>query len=135
MKRAKRAWIISLSILLAAAIIAGGYYWYAKSHTQANLRQAIFLTTGQVYFGYAKNIDGRIIKVKNVYYIKTQDLLQQNSDTSGEKKKISLVKLGNELHGPTDEIFINRDQVLFIENMRSDSKISQAIEKNTQLEN
>lgn len=134
MKKIKRYWLLILLIVVLGILLACGYL-YVKKHPRTKLKQAIFLTSGQVYFGYSEDIDDQIIRVSNVYYIKTQDLLQQNTDQNGEKKKISLVKLGNELHGPTDEIFINRDQILFIENMRSDSKISQAIDKNIQPDN
>jgi hypothetical protein len=40
---------------------------------------------------------------------------------------INIVKLGGELHGPTDEMRINRDTVLFIEDLKSDSKVVSAI--------
>lgn len=38
-----------------------------------------------------------------------------------------LVKLGDELHGPKDEMRINRDQVLLWENLKGDSKVTDAI--------
>lgn len=128
----KKNWVkIVIVLILLAAIGFGGYYW--NNLNSSNLRQAVFLTNGQVYFGYISNAGGQIVKLRNVYYIKTQDLLQQTSEQTDDKKKIALVKLGKELHGPTDEIFISRDQILFYENMRQDSKISQAIDKNDSL--
>ena len=39
----------------------------------------------------------------------------------------ALLKLGNELHGPEDWMRINQDHVLFIEKLKQDSKVSQAI--------
>jgi hypothetical protein len=40
-----------------------------------------------------------------------------------------LVKLGNELHGPTDELYINPNQVVFYEFLRDDSKVVESITK------
>jgi hypothetical protein len=37
------------------------------------------------------------------------------------------VKLGSELHGPQDAMFIDSDKVMFWENMKDDSKVVQAI--------
>jgi hypothetical protein len=45
--------------------------------------------------------------------------------------KVSLIKLGSELHGPEDQMSINRDQILFFENMKNSSKINEAITKFT----
>lgn len=123
-----------LGIILAVLLIFFGSFWgyrWYSAHKNLRLRQAVFLTNGQVYFGNISNEKEQIVKLNNIYYLKTQDSLQPNTDTSNNKK-ISLVKLGNELHGPTDEMRINRDQILFIENIRSDSKINQAIEKYSQ---
>jgi hypothetical protein len=42
--------------------------------------------------------------------------------------EINLVKLGGELHGPTDEMRINRDQILLVEDLRTDSNLVKAID-------
>ncbi|MBU2575853.1 hypothetical protein KKF64_02080, partial [Patescibacteria group bacterium] len=55
----------------------------------------------------------------------TEEGQQQATDQQGE---LSLVKLGNELHGPTDSMFINRDHVLFVEDLKDDSNVVQAID-------
>lgn len=123
-------WVIGVGIIVIA-IIAAGTVFYLNTRSQTGMggaRQAVFLTNGQVYFGHVQNPDKAIVRMKNIYYLKTQDLLNDSQSTD-EKKKISLVKLGNELHGPTDEMLINRDQILFIESMRDDSKINDAINK------
>ncbi len=40
-----------------------------------------------------------------------------------------MVKLGNELHGPEDEMFITKEHVLFYEDMKADGKVMQAIKE------
>jgi len=44
-------------------------------------------------------------------------------------KDFPLVKLGNEVHGPYDEMRINRQHIIFVEDLRQDGKIMQAIQK------
>jgi hypothetical protein len=39
------------------------------------------------------------------------------------------VKLGNEMHGPQDQMFIRNEHVLFVENLKDDSKVVQAIQQ------
>ena len=49
---------------------------------------------------------------------------KENSDNSD----VQLIKLGNELHGPEDQMQITKDQVLFWENLKADGKVSKAID-------
>jgi hypothetical protein len=58
---------------------------------------------------------------------------QQSLDKkSAEQTKLSLVKLGGELHGPTDKVYVNRDHVLMIEDLRTDSNVVKTIESSKQ---
>lgn len=75
--------------------------------------QSIFLKNGQVYFGKITKITSTQITLENIYY------LQEDGE--------SLVKLGAELHGPEDVMYIERVNVEFWENLRSDSEVSNAI--------
>ena len=103
---------------------------------------AVFMVNNQVYFGKLKNRESLYPVLTDVYYLRVQNALQPQDISGGnvkiEKGKavtvpqqpgqdITLVKLGNELHGPVDEVIINRDQILFIEEMREDSKVVRAI--------
>jgi hypothetical protein len=94
--------------------------------------QAVFLANGQVYFGHLKGADEQYLTLSNIFYLKEKN----NTDIQASKDKeataktaddFELVKLGSELHGPQDEMKINRDQVLFYENLKSDGKVAQAI--------
>jgi hypothetical protein len=39
-----------------------------------------------------------------------------------------LVKLGNELHGPVDEMHISKAQILFYEDLKTDGQVVKAIQ-------
>lgn len=87
--------------------------------------QAVFLTGGQVFFGHAliSGDEDGAIALSDVYY------LTPNADTSQSQQLGSLVKRGTELHGPREPMIIQVRQVLFIENMRDDSQVVQAIKR------
>lgn len=89
-----------------------------KSFVAQTEYQAVFLDNGQVYFGKIKSIDEKYLTLDDVYYIQ-----------SGEAKQntIALIKLGNELHGPTNQMFISNAHVLFYENLSDESKVLQSI--------
>lgn len=90
--------------------------------------QAVFLQNGQVYFGKIGSLTSKYVDLQNVFYL--------NSNTSSSDKKttddssanqFTLVKLGCELHGPYDQMVINRDQVTFWENLKDDGQVVKTI--------
>ncbi len=91
--------------------------------------QAVFLTNGQVYFGKLYHEGSKYPTLREVYYLQVTQPPQPLQEGQTPPANINLVKLGGELHGPTDEMRINRDQILFIENLKSDSRVLQAIKQ------
>lgn len=87
--------------------------------------QAVFLTNNQVYFGHLKNYNKGYAILKDIYYLRVTDPLQQGSPP--QPPSINLVKLGGELHGPTDTMYIPKDKIMFWENLKADSQVAQAI--------
>jgi hypothetical protein len=85
--------------------------------------QAVFLNNGQVYFGNIKTINSKYIDLTNIYYLRTDST--STTAAASSANNISLVKLGCELHGPTDEMLINVQQLTFWEkqSLRTSSKI------------
>lgn len=115
------------SIWFGARLISGGSTAAAVKGSQY---QALFLTNGQVYFGHLKNPDGAYVKLTDIYYLQVQQAVQPKDNkatTDASNQQVSLAKLGNELHGPEDVMYVNRDQVLFWENLKGDGKVTQAI--------
>ena len=92
--------------------------------------QAVFLSNGQVYFGNLSNESSDTVTLKNIYYLQVTKKLQPADTTTdaAAQDELSLVKLGNELHGPEDEMQINREHILFTENLKSDGKVVKAIQ-------
>ncbi|MBU1034168.1 hypothetical protein KKD42_00015 [Patescibacteria group bacterium] len=117
---------IALFALLLGVNIAS---YYLKPSVKSVAREgvyAVFLTNGQVYFGAISSEDEKILTLNGIYYLQskggpTEDSLITQSD-------VSLLKLGNELHGPEDWMEISKQNVLFIEKLKSDSKVGKAIE-------
>ena len=99
---------------------------------QINEVVPIFLTNGQVYFGKLKS-RGSWIVLTDIYYLQLKEQLQSNTaataPTAAGQENIQLVKLGSELHGPEDAMYIKPDKVLFWENLKPDSKAVTAIKK------
>jgi len=123
-KNAKAVWVV----LIALIVIAVGLgVFFMRGNISAiggdnNARTAVFLTNGQVYFGFMSDQNEQYITLSNIFYIKS-------TDTSSDTNKLTLVKLGSEVYGPEDSMKINRDHVLYLEKMKEHSKIADAIIK------
>ena len=93
--------------------------------------QAVFLANGQVYFGKVTDANQQTLVLEDIYYLRSAKSLQasdlKNATSTAETDNFSLVKLGNELHGPEDKMSINLSQVLFVEDLKYDSKVVEAI--------
>lgn len=117
--------IILLIVIVSLSVAWLGYQsnWWRPMQGW----QAVFLSNGQVYFGNVTSLNPDTVVLKKIYYLQTSGTLQAGGEQ--QPKDLALVKLGSELHGPTDEMRINRDQILFIETLKSDSKVVKAIEQ------
>lgn len=115
---------ISLLILVIAMLLGISTKSSEASMVDKDRYQAVFLNGGQAYFGKIKALNERYIDISDIYYISTNG----QSNTS-QQANISLVKLGSELHCPQDRMVVNREQVLFWENLNDDGKVVNAIKQ------
>lgn len=134
-------WLAALVIVLAVLWTVWGSDMGSKASVGKGY-QAVFLNNGQVYFGKMADT-GRWTKLTDIYYLQVTQQLQpadngskstsssasSNTTDPSAQPNIQLVKLGSELHGPEDQMFIEKDKILFWENMKDDSKVVQAIQK------
>ena len=119
-----------LGVLLAIILLASAIFaWFTiTNRVNASRYQAVFLTNGQVYFGKLHGYYGGRPYMTEVYYF-------QSASGSADTKMSSqqqLRKLGTEVHGPEQELLLNRDSILFVENLREDSNIVSAIVKESE---
>ncbi len=124
--------VVVIIVILLALCVGGWKMMMADSAVKKGQYQAIFMTNGQVYFGKLSNINEKYVQLNNIYYLQVQQSVQPADNKSGDQPKVSLAKLGSELHGPEDEMHISRDQLLFWENLKDDSKVVTAIKENQQ---
>lgn len=129
----KKKWLIPVAVVLAL-LIAGLVAWKmvasASDAPKAGRYQAVFLNTGQIYFGYLKNTDGDYLTLEQSYYTKASELPE---DATEEQKQavannVSLVKVGDEVYGPENTMKIRAEQVLFWQDLKADSKVAKAID-------
>ena len=130
-----RIFLIIISSVLAVLVALTALIWLLSFYgliagdfpeVDDSKLQAVFLTNNQVYFGELEDANRGYAKLTNVYYLRLAENLQQGSN--GESQSLNLVKLGGELHGPEDAMFIPKDKIQFWENLSPSSRVVKAIQ-------
>jgi hypothetical protein len=125
--------VLAVLLVLVSLVVLGWFGNKAFSAATADgavkgkLYQAVFLTNGQVYFGKVSRVDNSYVKLTDIYYLQVQQQVQPKDSSATQTPQVSLAKLGGELHGPEDVMYISRQQVLFWENLKDDGKVTKAI--------
>lgn len=136
--RSSGTWILLITVAVVLAVL--GFVFRDRLMNRSKTAtivgnsefQAVFLTNGQVYFGKLSNTQGQYVLLADIYYLQVTPVLQtktegQPGSQANPQQQLSLVKLGNELHAPVDKMLINRDQILFFEDLKNDGRVVKAI--------
>lgn len=129
--------------VIVLAIILGGVGMWAqnrqfKQTIPQDTYQAVFLTSGQVYFGKLSPLNRQYMKLDDVYYLQSSVSQAEEviDEETGETTVIepttefSVFRLGEaEIHQPTNEMTLNRDHIVMWENMELDSQVIEAINR------
>lgn len=125
------AFLAAIAILILAVVLSlvfsKGSGNTEESKVNKDKYQAVFLNGGQVYFGKISDINSKSVGLNSIYYLRVNQQVQPNQANNPSANDISLVKLGCELHGPDDSMVINREQVIFWENLKTDGQVTKAI--------
>lgn len=121
--------LLAAIVILIVAVIALVSFSGGKTedkYVDTTKLQAVFLNTGQVYFGNVKALNSRYFVLTNIYYLQTANS-GSSSSASSANSNVTLVKLGCEPHEPYDQMVINSTQVTFWENLQNNGWVAKAV--------
>lgn len=133
---------ITAVFLVSIAVVSSLWMSRDAQKVDDTTYQAVFLQNGQVYFGRLTNVNQEYVVLTDVYYLqnKAADQAEGGAATEAEatadskaadakegESQLQLNKLGSELHGPQNQMFIVQDNISFWENLKTDSKVVEAI--------
>lgn len=116
----------TFAVILAGALLAIWLLIPRGEKINTSGYQVVYMSTGQVYFGQLKNTHGEYLTLRAPY---TAQDVAPNSETEAAtaESATTLLKVSKQQYGPEDVISLKSDQVLFWQNLRDDSKVTQAI--------
>lgn len=117
-------WMVTVSGAIVVLLVAFSIYGILNDSRQqridSSLYQAVYLTNGQMYFGKLQNTSGDYLTLKSAY-------MPQSTNAELQADTSALIRVRNQLWGPEDSMAIRSSQVAFWQNLRDDSKVTQAI--------
>ena len=109
--------LVIVLVLALIAVVLWQTLWRSQSY------YAVFLRTGDLYFGKLKRFPS--FGLKQVYTIQVNTQNQQNP--------ISIQRFKNVFWGPQDWLKINRDEVVWMTKLDSAGQLAQLIKNNPDL--
>ncbi len=116
--------LVALLLVFVALTVYSSNKNGEEGFVDSSKLQAVFLNTGQVYFGKISSLNNKYFVVKDIYYLQTSS---NGSTAAASNTSVSLVKLGCELHEPYDQMVINASQVTFWENLQDNGQVAKAV--------
>jgi len=71
-------------LIVAVTVLVASGPKSEDSYIDTNKLQAVFLNTGQVYFGNVKTLNDRYLVVTNIYYLQTANSGSSSSSSSSK---------------------------------------------------
>ncbi len=123
--------VLGLAVKGATSLADGGVLGVSTSgpSVSQDKYQALFLTNGQVYFGKVISMNSETVTLRDIYYLQQNVQSGTDAKNTAQQSQLQLTKLGGELHGPEDVMYIERSQVLFWENLKNDSQVVKKIQE------
>jgi len=115
--------VLAALVVLVAAFLVVRWWDFVMPSFGARY-QAVFLSNGQTYFGHYIDRLGPYAKVENAFYIQQQPAVEENQTPESR-----LIRRGNELHQPLPYVLIPKSAILFIEDLRTDSQVTQFMDR------
>lgn len=121
---------ILLALLALALGLLNAWLWLIPHGQRIDSQsyQVVYLNNNQAYFGKLKNTGGDYLVLESPYIV--QEIKAPADDTKKAEDtqvQTTLVKVRDQVYGPDDSIALSSKQVLFWQNLRSDSKVAKAI--------
>ncbi len=103
----------------------------------SNVVTAVMMSNGQTYFGRLEKFGPHTLVLFDVYYLQVNDAEATTDDTTetsdltdaANESNIKLVKLSQDFYQPNDYLIINRDQVLYWQQLNASSPIIEAMQQ------
>ncbi|NCO44102.1 hypothetical protein GW889_01075 [Candidatus Berkelbacteria bacterium] len=126
--------IVVVALLIVIALAFGAKYSDKIPGANKNSQKymAVTLDNGLIYFGNLKNKTSQYVTLENAYFaqqnaewVKPED---RKKDQEYNQPQYLLTKVGDtEVYGPDSTMKINRDHILLIQDLKSDSQVIKTI--------
>lgn len=118
--------VTPIALIVALGFVAA-WIWLLPHGQRINhdVYQAVYMTNGQAYFGKLQNNSGEYLVIESPYTVQN---VQADTTKKDADAQTTLLKVKDQVYGPDDSIALRSENILFWQNLRTDSKVQQAID-------
>lgn len=119
--------VITIVVIVAIFALWKGIKVFGIS-PDSNLYQVVLLRNDQAFYGKLHKVFSPYPYLTDVYYLNPQEPKLDRAGRQIGGDKFTVVKRGiDEIHQPSDKLFIPRDNILYWENIGSNSLVARGI--------
>lgn len=120
--------VITLVVLVLLVVVIIALWKEARFYNMKpdqKLYQVVLLSNDQAFYGKLHSVDSPYPYLTDVYYLNPQQPGAKDVDTA---PKYTVVKRGiDEIHAPTDKMYVQKTNILYWENVGPESKVARGI--------
>lgn len=122
---------VAFAVAIILFLVAGYFLFFrggngkTPENNQGENWYSVKLQNGEVYYGQIIDTKSDPVVIKNVYY--DYDLINKTENKDQTTGSLRLVKKGKETYGPAGVMEVVRSNVLYMDQLKSDSKVLRAI--------
>lgn len=135
--------LVAVAIIVAVLVIGFVVWSFSRggdNGIDSSKYQAVFLANGEHYFGKLEDVNDKYMKLTDIYYLQRTSSDDESEtggiqQSAGSQNNVELKKLGDEVHGPEDQMMISRENILYYENLKPEGQATRAIEEHKKTSN
>lgn len=119
---------LSIILIVILALVVWKITKYSGLSPDGNLYQVVLLQNDQVFYGKLHKVHSDYPYLTDVYYLNPQEPELDRRGRQIGGNKFTVVKRGfDEIHQPSDKLYFSKENILYWENVGSDSLVGRGI--------
>lgn len=120
--------VMVVVILLAMMLFFNNQSGGTDAAPDPNAYQVTLLANDQVFYGKLHAVNSNYPYLTDVYYLKQQTPQVDKNGRQVGGDKFTVIKRGiDEIHAPSDKMYLSRDKIVYWENVGANSLVAQGI--------
>lgn len=118
-------------ILIGIGVWVYGQSFLMDQAIDQTTYQIVTLNDGRSYFGKLKGLGREYVHLRGTFFLKVSapEFSPEGEEEPSSEEPFALQRMGTQLYGPEEDVYIHESQIVSWQNLREDSPVVTAIEE------